>query len=174
MELRLRGLVRHDAVRWLTALLIMVLPAYSFLLLYRLSTGDWHQPVAAVLDGIDRSWQTLAAYFVAPLYLMMWILGYKGWRLVGFGLMAAVIASYILPGGSLAVHLLPGSFIRVGIVAVMLTILLHLATAVYERKNGLSDEMYTRQAMIVMGGALFLGAILLLPYELYVFMAGLL
>lgn len=163
MELTARRILREELPRWVGALLVITLPAYGFLLLYRWATGDWQQPDAVVLDGIMRSWQTLVGNFVIPLLLGVWILGFKSWQLVLVAVVAAGLASYVFPSGSLAVQLLPGSFVRVALVAVLLAILLKVATVWYRRRQQLSDTHYAVSALVVMAIACLVCVILLLP-----------
>jgi hypothetical protein len=108
----------HGAWRIFAAAVAVVGPLYGWVLFYYLSTGAWHQPASLVM-----MYAPVLATFVVPLAIGAWLLGFRRWYLAVGSVLAAVITS-LLPSRTIANQLLPGGYINLAIILILLMIAL--------------------------------------------------
>lgn len=108
----------HGAWRMLAAGVVVITPLYGWVLFYYLATGAWNQPPSLVMG-----YAPLLATFVVPLVGGAWLLGFRGWYLVASSVLSVVIAS-LLPSHTIAKQLLPGGYINLAIILMLLIIIL--------------------------------------------------
>lgn len=108
----------HGAWRIFAAAVAVVAPLYGWVLFYYLATGAWHQPASLVMMHAP-----VLATFVVPLVIGAWLLGFRRWYLAASSVLAAVVTS-LLPSRTIANQLLPGGYINLAIILILLMIAL--------------------------------------------------
>lgn len=149
--------IRHGGWRVGVALAVIILPFYLWIIFYYLSTGAYNQSPQLV-----AIYAPILSTFIIPLVIACWVIGFRRWHILVIALAAGLLSSW-LPSG-IANDLLPGSYVRLALVLVLVAICVR-AFQYWREYIVLKHPVarYTRGACVTVLAVVIICSALLLP-----------